>query len=91
MRTTIEVLNPKAATIRDLAAAGVKTVINLASDDAEANEKTMVEGAPMHYVQIPMTTHEPPSAAQVTEFLTIVNDPASRCTSIASAGVTARA
>jgi hypothetical protein len=45
----------------DLAALGVHTVINLASDDAEANEKAMAERAGLKYVQIPMTTHRPPT------------------------------
>jgi protein tyrosine/serine phosphatase len=62
----------------DLAAVGVKSVINLTSDDAKANEKTMVEGAGMKYFQIPMTTHQPPTPAQLTEFLRIVNDPGSQ-------------
>ena len=62
----------------DLAALGVKSVINLTSDDAKANEKTMVEGAGMKYFQIPMTTHQPPTPAQLTEFLRIVNDPGSQ-------------
>lgn len=60
----------------NLAAFGIRTVINLTSDDAQANEKMMVENAGMKYHQIPMTTHVPPTAAQLTEFLGIVNDPA---------------
>jgi protein tyrosine/serine phosphatase len=60
----------------DLAALGVKTVINLTSDDATADEKTMTEGAGMTYFQIPMTTRVPPTVAQLTQFLNIVNDPA---------------
>ena len=62
----------------DLAALGVKTLINLTSDDAEANEQAMAERAGMKYVQIPMTTHEPPTSTQLAEFLKIVNDPASQ-------------
>jgi protein tyrosine/serine phosphatase len=69
---------PEGRDYADLAAAGVKSVVNLTSDDGKANEKTMVEGAGMKYFQIPMTTHEPPTAAQLTEFLRIVNDPSSR-------------
>ena len=59
----------------DLAALGVKTLINLTSDDAKANERALVEGAGMSYVQIPMTTHEQPTLDKVAEFLAIVNDP----------------
>jgi protein tyrosine/serine phosphatase len=66
---------PEGRDYADLAALGVKSVINLASDDAKANEKSLVEGAGMKYFQIPMTTHQPPTPAQLTEFLRIVNDP----------------
>jgi protein tyrosine phosphatase (PTP) superfamily phosphohydrolase (DUF442 family) len=69
---------PKGKDYADLASLGVKTIINLTSDDAEANEKSMTEGAGMKYVQIPMTTHESPSADKVAAFLKIANDPASQ-------------
>lgn len=62
----------------DLATLGVKTMINLTSDDAKANEQSLVERAGMQYVHIPMTTHVHPTVEQVTTFLRIVNDPASR-------------
>jgi tyrosine-protein phosphatase SIW14 len=62
----------------DLAAIGIKTLINLAGDDAKADEQHLVERAGMRYVQIPMTTHENPTPENVTEFLRIVNDPASQ-------------
>jgi tyrosine-protein phosphatase SIW14 len=67
---------PEGHDYADLAALGVKTVINLTSDDAEADEKSMTEQAGMSYVQIPMTTHQPPTAAQLSEFLGLVRDPA---------------
>lgn len=59
-----------------LAAAGVKTVINLEGDDAQPNEAAMVQAAGMKYVNIPMTTHAVPTLAQIAKFLGIVNDPA---------------
>jgi protein tyrosine/serine phosphatase len=62
----------------DLAALGVKTMINLTSDDADPNEQAMAEQAGMKYLQIPMTTHEPPTSEQLAEFLKVVNDPASQ-------------
>jgi len=62
----------------DLAALGVKTLINLTSDDARANEQALVEHAGMRYFQIPMTTHEEPTPEKIAEFLRIVNDPASQ-------------
>src|SRR5262245_4714838 len=67
---------PKGRDYADLAALGVKTVINLTSDDADATEQSMVEGAGMRYVAIPMTTRTVPTSAQLSEFLDIVNDPA---------------
>jgi tyrosine-protein phosphatase SIW14 len=59
----------------DLAAFGVKALINLTSDDVDPAEKGMAEQAGMRYFQIPMTTHRPPTTAQLAEFLKIVNDP----------------
>jgi hypothetical protein len=44
----------------------VKTVINLTSDDSQAEEKAMVERHGMKYLQIPMTTHVPPTQAELT-------------------------
>jgi tyrosine-protein phosphatase SIW14 len=69
---------PEGRDYADLKALGVKTIINLTSDDADPNEKAMTEGAGMSYVQIPMTTHTPPTQAQLAQFLRIVNDPANQ-------------
>ena len=69
---------PEGRDYADLAALGIKTVINLTSDDAQTNEGSMVERAKMTYFEIPMTTNEPPTAAQLAQFLKIVNDPANQ-------------
>ena len=69
---------PKGRDYADLAALGVRSVINLTSDDAAADEKGLAEGAGLTYFQIPMTTREAPTAAQLAEFLRIVNDPANQ-------------
>lgn len=69
---------PKNHDYADLAALGVKTLINLTSDDGDASEAAMVRTAGMKYFQIPMTTHQAPTAAELTAFLKIVNDPASQ-------------
>jgi protein tyrosine/serine phosphatase len=61
-----------------LAAAGIKTIISLTSDDAQPNEKALAETAGMKFFQIPMTTHQVPTAAQITEFLAIVNNKAAQ-------------
>src|SRR5262245_32595909 len=69
---------PQGRDYADLASLGVKMLINLTSDDADANEKSMAERMGMKYVQIPMTTHKSPTAEQLTEFLALVNDPANQ-------------
>ena len=61
-----------------LAAIGVRTLINLTSHDAVANEEEMASRAGLSYFQIPMTTRKVPTAAQLDEFLRIVNDPANQ-------------
>ena len=69
---------PQGQDYANLAGLGIKAVIDLTSDDASADEQTMTGRAGMKYFRIPMTTHVPPTAAQVTEFLKIVNDPANQ-------------
>lgn len=69
---------PQGQDYANLAGLGIKAVINLTSDDASADEQTMTERARLKYFQIPMTTHVPPTAAQLTDFLKIVNDPANQ-------------
>lgn len=68
---------PEGHDFADLKALGVRTIVNLTSDDADPQEKAMAEAAGITYVQIPMTTHTVPTPAQVARFLGIVNDPAS--------------
>jgi protein tyrosine/serine phosphatase len=69
---------PEGRDYEDLKKLGIKTIVNLTSDDADPAEKALTEQAGMAYVQIPMTTHTVPTAAQLTQFLSIVNDPASQ-------------
>jgi tyrosine-protein phosphatase SIW14 len=69
---------PQGRDYADLAALGIKTVINLTSDDTLADEKGMVERAGMKYLPIPMSTHVVPTVAQLAEFFKVVNDPASQ-------------
>ena len=68
---------PKGDDYRDLAALGVKTIIDLTKDGRD-DERGFVEAAGMHFVRIPLTTSEAPSADAVAEFLKIVNDPANQ-------------
>lgn len=65
---------PKQGDYAALAALGVKTIINLTSDDVDGREQAMAKNAGLAYVQIPMTTHQPPTASQIAEFLKIVSD-----------------
>ena len=69
---------PQGRDYADLAALGVKTVINLTSHDAEPDERAVAEKAGMAYRQIPMTTRNAPTPEQLAEFLTIVNEPANQ-------------
>lgn len=59
----------------DLAALGVKTVIDLQADGDNIDEPRLVESAGMRFYRIPMTTHVPPTSEQLETFLGIVNDP----------------
>jgi protein tyrosine/serine phosphatase len=65
---------PKNQDYADLAALGIKTVINLTDSDTAPNEKVMLQKAGMKYYQIPMDSHTPPTDSQLVEFLRLVND-----------------
>jgi len=57
----------------DLAAIGVKTVINLTNDeDGREEEKVMVEQYGMTYLHLPMSTRKPPTEQEIATFLTAV-------------------
>ena len=65
---------PKGHDYQDLAAIGVKTVIDLSND--QETEAQSVQAAGMKFVRIPLTTTAAPAAAAVEKFLSLVNDPA---------------
>ena len=65
---------PKEDDFKDLAAIGVKTVIDL-RDETKDYEKTAVESLGMRYVNIPMSDKEYPKEAQIEAFLKLANDP----------------
>ena len=69
---------PEGRDFADLKALGIKTIVNLTSGDADPREKAMSDAAGLAYVQIPMNTHIVPTAAQLAQFLNLVNDPASQ-------------
>jgi uncharacterized protein (TIGR01244 family) len=57
----------------DLAAIGVKTVINLTNDeDGREEEKAMVEKHGMTYLHIPMRTRKPPTEEEIAAFMAAV-------------------
>jgi protein tyrosine/serine phosphatase len=66
---------PKGHDYADLAALGVKSVIDLTDDDGVASEPSMVKNAGMKSFKIPMSGHVPPTQAQLSQFMKIVNDP----------------
>jgi len=65
---------PKESDYKDLAALGVKTVIDLQTETKDY-EKRDVEALGMRYVNIPMSDSQYPQGAQVEQFLKLVDDP----------------
>jgi tyrosine-protein phosphatase SIW14 len=68
---------PKGSDYADLAALGVKTVIDL-TKDGDPQELSLAQAAGMRFYRIPMTTRETPSAEKVAQFLKLVDDPANQ-------------
>jgi tyrosine-protein phosphatase SIW14 len=59
----------------DLAALGIKTVIDLTAEGRE-DEQTTVQHAGMKFYRIPLTTSASPSDSAINLFLKLVTDPA---------------
>jgi tyrosine-protein phosphatase SIW14 len=68
---------PKGRDFADLAAAGVKMVIDLA-EEGDPAEEANAKKAGMQFTRIPMTTHEAPGPVTIAHFLALVNDPANQ-------------
>jgi tyrosine-protein phosphatase SIW14 len=81
MKTTVSIGRDYA----NLAALGIKTVIDLQRDGDES-ERQFVESAGMKFYRIPMTTHEPPASETLARFLQLVNDPANQPVYVHCAG-----
>lgn len=64
---------PKAEDFKDLAALGIKTVIDL-RDTPASYEKSAVEALGMHYVNIPMSDSQLPKPGQIELFLKLASD-----------------
>jgi tyrosine-protein phosphatase SIW14 len=69
----------------DLAASGVKLVIDL-QEDGLASEAEFVQKAGMKFARIPMNTRIAPTSDQVALFLKLVNDPANQPVYVHCAG-----
>jgi protein tyrosine/serine phosphatase len=65
---------PKEDDYRQLAALGVKTVIDL-TDDPKWYERPTVEALGMRYINIPMSDSQYPKDSQVNQFLKLIDDP----------------
>jgi len=65
---------PKSEQFKNLAALGIKTVIDL-TDNSREREEPAVIAAGMRYVNIAIVDKTSPSTAQINEFLKVVNDP----------------
>jgi protein tyrosine/serine phosphatase len=70
----------------DLAALGVKTVIDLQADGDNADEAKLVAASGMRFYRIPMTPRVVPTVEQLATFLRIVNDPAQQPVYVHCAG-----
>jgi protein tyrosine/serine phosphatase len=68
---------PKTHDYADLAALGVKMVIDL-TRDGDVTEPGLVQQVGLKFVRIPLTTTERPSSGAVDQFLKLVNDPANQ-------------
>ena len=65
---------PKQEDYKDLAALGIKTVIDL-TDQPKSYEKLMVESLGMKYINIPMDDKKYPAEETARTFLNIASDP----------------
>ena len=66
---------PKPEDFKDLAALGIKTVIDLTEDPKE-EERSTIESLGMKYVHIPMIEKKYPTEEATSTFLKVANDPA---------------
>jgi len=65
---------PKQDEYPELAALGIRTVIDL-QDDPTSYEKQSVEALGMKYINIPMSDKSYPESTKIDQFLKLVNDP----------------
>jgi tyrosine-protein phosphatase SIW14 len=68
---------PKGRDFADLAKLGVKLVIDLAAE-GDRQEGANVQQAGMKFVRIPLGAGDPPSQAELNQFMKLVDDPANQ-------------
>lgn len=68
---------PRNSDYKDLAALGVKTIIDL-QQDGERDEQEMVEAAGMKFYRVGLSDKSWPTPEKAEQFLSIVNDPANQ-------------
>ena len=66
---------PKESDFKDLAALGIKTIVDL-RDDPTGYEKAAAEAAGMQYINIGMSDTKYPKEEQIQQFLKLASDPA---------------
>jgi protein tyrosine/serine phosphatase len=66
---------PEGRDYADLAALGVRTIIDLQTD-GDPNEARLAKAAGLNYYVIPMSTRRAPTADQLAMFFRLVSDPA---------------
>src|ERR1051326_8915314 len=76
---------PKEEDYKQLAAIGIKTVIDLRQDPTDY-EKRDAEAAGMRYVNLPMSNRKYPRAATINQFLNLVDDPVPASSSYTAPG-----
>ena len=68
---------PEGRDYADLAALGVKTIIDL-QEDGDPDEARLAQAAGLTYHRIPMSTRRAPTAEQLASFFDLVNDAAAQ-------------
>ena len=68
---------PKPGDYKDLAALGVKTIIDL-QQEGESDEQQLAESAGMRFYRIGLSDSSWPSAEKAAQFIKLVNDPANQ-------------
>jgi tyrosine-protein phosphatase SIW14 len=69
---------PNGNDLADLVKLGIKTTIDLTNGDGNGSEQSLAQGLGMKFFKIPMSTRAVPTPEQISQFLSIVKDPANQ-------------